>query len=428
MMQSPGCGPRRALVSAIVLALAGSAVAAEPRLRVVSPGTSRVIELTEASYEPGNRRLRAFSVAGNIECGNLPEPPAGALHLELDGRRYAINSTMLPAGLAAPVTYSPAELLFSLAIEGAISSDCQSTGVTTFDLVAVGPDGNATARSRIARAGYLHLPNAANPIMELALADAMHCETYGDDGGGIDQLLTYADGEQAMLFGIDRYEYRLTEAGGRRDLRQHSRISAAGIQLVQCTSPGLPMGRNHAAGQVPGLVFDSSFELADGAAEVGVTLASNSFRPAAPGALPELGYVVDSDGVFLTMTVRNTGRTDAAGVRIRELPGGVELAPMALDRGIGALTTCTPIPVDAEPDPCGGLAQLEAFPLTLALERLPVGQGLSITVNRRLVGPLDPAVRLPAGYAAFVDPVPGDDSAPDVRLGNNSQWVNFAVS
>jgi hypothetical protein len=421
MMHSPGCGRRTALTTAILIALAGSVSAAEPRLRVTSGGSERVVDLGKVRFDTGTRRLVATSLAGNIECGSVAAPASGVLQLELDGKRYPIKT----GSGVAPVSYSPASGEIVLAVDDvANAAACVSTNITKLDLVTYGMNGQVTARSRIAQTVRLTLPDGTHPTpaVELVLADPLNCETYGEGSPGIDQAVVYANGDEDVLFGVERYEYRLQEVNGRRELRQYPKIDSSGIPVLQCSSPGLLMGSLGAAGAAPGMVFGSSFEPSDAMSDVRVQLASDALVGGA-----KLSFK-DSSDAWISVTVSNTGRADATGIKVREHVRRTSAGAIHVTAGTEA-PECVPIPVDADPNPCTALAQGTQFPLKFALERLAPGHGMTVRLHRTLAERgTDQDAKVEVGYAAFVNPVPGANAAADAALGNNSQWVNFAVS
>lgn len=448
MMESFGNGPRNTLATAILVALAGPLVAAEPSLKVISPitggTTEKVVELTQVRFEPDSRTLVATSLAGNFDCGSVTAPTAGALKLSLDGKQYAVRTTSLPTGLTQPIMYAPGPTQFTLSLVDVVSTACASTGVTMFDMVVLGADGAVTARSRIGQAAQVLLPNgtaAPQPAMVMSVADPIRCESYGVDSGGIDHQLTGANGEQQLLFGFDRIEYRLlTDSNGRRELRHIPKLSAGGLPLVQCTSPGLKMGVDGAGGVAPNMLFASSFEMSEAAADVRLVLSSDAFLPeppVVPAPSKRLGFVPESDGAYLNLLVTNTGVSTAVDVKVREylLTGATDIH---VEQGTTAVT-CTPVPVDASPDPCAALSRATgstgtdplAFPLALDIARLKAGHGFELRLHRQLRVPTGSSTtQLAVGYAAFVNPItPAEtDVAPDATLGNNAQWVDFAVS
>lgn len=446
MMESFGNGPRNALATAILVALAGSAVAAAPSLKVLSPitggvTTERVVALNSVRYEPSSLTLVATTEAGNFSCGT--ENAAGnGLKLSLDGRQYAIRTEALPTGLTQPIAYAPGPTQFTLSLVDIASSACASTGITMFDLVVLGADGAVTARSRVGQTVQVLLPSGTaspQPAMVMSVVDPIRCESYGVDAGGIDHQLTTANGEQQLLFGFDRIDYRLQADGnGRRELRHVPKLSPSGLPLVQCTSPGFKMGSEGAGGSAPDMLFASSFEVSEGAADVRLVLASESFLPESPtSSSKRLGFVPSSDGAYLTMSVINSGASTAVDVKVREylLTGATDIH---VAQGSTA-ATCTPLPADASPNPCTTLARATgsnatdplAFPLALDLARLKAGHGFELRLHRQLLVPTgSSATQLAVGYAAFVNPLtPAEtDVAPDATLGNNAQWVDFAVS
>jgi hypothetical protein len=430
LKQPRGCGARHALATAIVVALAGAAIAAEPSLRVLSPitggATENVVELSSVEFRPGSRVLVARSVAGNVECG--PEQTVGnVLKLELDGKFYAIRTGTLPTGLSAPISYAPTATQFSLSLEDVQSNQCASTGVTMFDFVKIGPDGQVTARSRVSQLIQVLLPEALGgyPLAVIRVADPLHCESYGANDPGVAGQLTYPNQNAVALFGLDRLEYRLQTVGGRREIRHHPKVSPFGVQLVQCSSPGLLMGAIGAGGGSPDVLFASSFELREAQADVVLDLASNArlSNGGGPAAVDTIGFEGD-DGVYMTLTVRNIGRSAARDVRVREYLRNGSVDEMQVVAG-ELLPTCTPLPENAEPNPCTGL-DLD-FPLSFEVSRLDAGQGLAVQLHRKLLNEVV-GEEIKVGYAAFVDPLPSSDAAADATLGNNAQWVNFAVS
>jgi hypothetical protein len=422
-MPFPGCGRRTALATAIVVALAGSVSAAEPRLQVTSGGADpRLIELSgSVRFETSTRRLLATSLAGNIDCGSVAAPANGVLHLELDGKRYPIKTN----GGAAPVSYNVTTGDIVLAVDDiAGATDCVSTNITKLDLVTYGMNGQVTARSRLAQNVRLMLPDGTNPTpaIELVLADPLDCETFGESSPGIDKMVTYANGgAPEALFGVDRYEYRLQEVNGRRELRQYAKIDASsGIPLLQCTSPGLLMGPLGAAGAAPDLVFGSSFEPSDATSDVRVELSGDTLVGTT------LGFT--GDDAYITVTVSNAGRADATGVKFREFVRRTTPGAIHVSKGSDAIE-CTPIPEIANPNPCAALPSGDGFPLRFALDRLAPGHGIRLRLHRKLVERGSaPGEKVEVGYAAFVNPAPAANAAADAALGNNSQWVNFAVS
>jgi hypothetical protein len=451
MMKSPGHRPRNLLAAAILTALAGSALAAEPSLRVLTPITGgtldRVVELASVRYEPGSRSLVASTDAGNFDCGTATAPAAGELKLVLDGKSYAVRTSALPTGLPQPILYSPAGRQFTLSLLDITSTSCASTGVTAFDLVVLGADGTVTARSRIGEAVQLYLPNgtaAPQPVVAMSVADPIRCESYGIDAGGIDHQLTGANGEPQLLFGFDRIDYRLqADSNGRRELRHVPKLSASGLPLVQCTSPGYKMGSEGAGGAAPDTLFASGFEAPQAAADVRLTLASDWLQSSLPvvGVSDgrRLGFrpVEDADGVYLTLTVRNAGVSTAVGVKVREYLR-TATTDIHVEQGAEAVA-CTSLPADASPDPCAALFRATgadgtdplAFPLALDIARLKAGHGFELRLHRQLQVPGgSSATQLAVGYAAFVNPITPaeEDVAADATLGNNAQWVDFAVS
>jgi hypothetical protein len=422
MMQSPGCGRRTALATAIVIALAGSVSAAEPRLKVTAGGSEREVELSHPlRFQTGPLRLVATSLAGNVECGTVTAPADGVLQLELDGKRYPIKTN----GAGAPVSYTLASGNVVLAIDAPSATACVSSNITKLDLVTYGVNGQVTARSRIAQSVQMMVPDGASPapVVVLALADPMDCETFGGSNPGIDNLVTFAHGgEPEVLFGVDRYEYRLQEVNGRRELRQYPKIDPSGIPVLQCTSPGLLMGPLGSAGAVPGMVFGSSFEPSDAMSDVRVQLASTALV-----GTTKISFK-DSPDAYVDVTVSNTGRAAATGIKVREhVPRN---SPGAIHVVAGAdAPACVPIPEDADPNPCAAVAQGRAFPLKFTLDRLEPGQGMTVRLHRVLAERgEDEQAKVEVGYAAFVSPAQGSNAAVDAALGNNSQWVNFAVS
>jgi hypothetical protein len=433
MKQPRGCGARHVLASAIVVALAGSVSAAEPSLRVLSSiadgiTTQADIELTDVEFRPGSKLLLARSRAGNVECAQQSTAVGDVLKLELDGKQYAIRTSALPTGLSAPISYAPGSARFSLSLDQIASADCASTGVTMFDFVMVGPNGQATARARVAELVRVLLPTsvAPYPVTVLRVADPLHCESYGIDEPGMVGDLTYSNGTVPVpLFGLDRVDYQLASVNGRRELRHVSRVSDEGVQLVQCTSPGLLMGALTAGGAAPGLLFGSSFERREAQADVELALDSD-WRIGSDSntlaAVDKIGFVGES-GAYLALTVRNVGRSDAVGVKVREyLRNGADAEMQVSD---GDAASCTPLPENAQPNPCTGLNL--GFPLRFDLPVLPRGHGVALQLHRRLENAIE-GQQIAVGYAAFVSPLPTSTAAADATLGNNSQWLNFAIS
>jgi len=423
MVQRHGCGSRRALCIAVTLALSGTA-AAEPRLNIA--GAPATIELGSVRFVPGQKLVSAVSLAGNVGCPTSVAPPEGTLQLELDGQRYQIA---IPADGSAPISYSPSTAELSFGLVGVTSSECASSGETILDLVTIGANGDPTSRSRIAQNVRAYLPTAQAPrvVLDVTVLDPIRCESFGDNPEDIDGLLVDANGDESMLTGIERVEYRLGASSGRRELRVISRRSASGVQLLQCTSPGLALGSGVPGGS-PGIFFASGFEAADSMADVSVSLASDWFKA---DATDIIGIKADGiDQARLVLTVMNNAGSDAAGVRIREYTPRANAALLSVTGGSPDVT-CEPIPADAVAN-CPEVVDGAGFPLNLNIPQLPAGQGLRLTMHRSLQLPANPVdgASVAVGYAAFVDPDPaaGSSAAPDTALANNTRWVNFAVS
>ncbi len=411
-------GSRRALSAAILLALTGTAAALDPQLDI--SGAPATIPLSEVRFTPGSKLLYARSLAGNFECGTASTPTAGKMQLDLDGRRYEI----VESGNGT-IGYAPTTGTFSIALTGVTSSNCISSGATVMDLVALGATGEPTARSRIGQAVHATLPSSTEPtvVVDMTLMDPIRCESYGLNPDGIDAMLTDANGSGTPLTGVARLEYRLAEVGGRRELRMHSELASSGVQRVQCTSPGLALGRS-AAGAVPGQVFFSAFEPIESMADVNLSVGGGWIT--ADGSTVRIPG--DSDGARVELTIVNPSRTDAADVRVREyLRTPSDISVMRVVAGTDAIT-CTPLPADAAGNPCAALPASPSFPLGFDIPTLRAGEGLRLTLHRQLASGVA-GQTVDVGYAAFVDPQPASlGAAADGVLGNNAKWVDFAVS